>query len=518
MEPPISTLRLLLYILYGAALLSALPFDGLASMASDAVHYLLMARHLSPWGTPDAVAAQAFAGQGYPPLFPLLLALFDAGSHFARAHLLTGLLLLVSLPLLHRYAARTTGSAGIAFAITALFALSPGAWLNTLDVLSENQFLALSLVLLLRGADPERGLRAAAIDGLLLAALILTRSVGIAMLAAVVATAMLTGTGGRAKLLHAVVPAGVCLLGMLAAQFLLGAGVPEQYLRGFARIAAGEAPQGRIDAAAFVLSQLRVLGDAWTGNWLYYWSGGMVFAEICLAATGALGIAGLLLRLREGRLDAWYVAAYLGVILVWPHPGQMARFVYPVAPLLLIMAVDAAARIGTRLPTRRAILAPLLLALFAAAVLPTLAYTWNRRQIGHDDGFAHMTEFYRLPDLRAAALEAAVHVRIARDIAALPGIIPEHETVLYYEPAYIALLARRAGARLPATSDAAAIRTAAATTGAQWLLLTRIDPRHWRPGQNLLGDLHAFEGWTEVVQGSLAPDGKPASLLLRIRN
>ena len=42
------------------------------------------------------------------------------------------------------------------------------------------------------------------------------------------------------------------------------------------------------------------------------------------------------IRVGRGRADAVYVLLYLSVICFWPHEAHMQRFLYPIAPLLLI--------------------------------------------------------------------------------------------------------------------------------------------------------------------------------------
>ncbi|HEY7841661.1 MAG TPA: hypothetical protein VIC61_08835 [Gammaproteobacteria bacterium] len=504
------------FVVYAVILLHAINFGGISSLASDSVNYLLMARHLSPWGDPDPIAALMFAGQDYPPLFGLVLGLADAGNDFGTAHLLTGVFLLAALSLLRRHAAITVGSGAVGLAITAIVAISPGAWMNTLDVLSENLYLALSLGILLRAArkrDASPG--ALVVTGLLVALLTLTRTVGLAMLVAVAAAGLLRPGNRREKAAAAGIPVAITVGVLLLSHIVLAAGVPDQYVDGFRRIAAGEAPRGAVEFSAYLPSQLAALYEAWLANWLYYWSDATVFSAACVAAIGALGLLGCWRGLRAGRVDALYVCAYLLVILCWPHPGQMTRFVYPVAPLLVVFAFEELRRLSARIPSKRGpILVPLSAALLAVAVLPALVFTWQRYEAGVDMGLNRMTEYYRLPDLRAATLESAVQAQIVADMIRIGTLVPPDAAILYHEPAYVALLAKRRGMRLPATGGAEAFRA----TGASHVLLTRIDPRHWRPGQNVLAAPAGFQGWTDAIFQSLSTvDGKTVSVLLRIR-
>jgi hypothetical protein len=504
------------FALYAAALLRALNVDGLSSMASDSVHYLLMARHLSPWGASDSIAAAAWVEQEHPPLFGLLLGLFDAGGNFRIAHLLTGALLLIALPLLWRYSARLTGSRGAAFAVTAIVAVCPGAWLNSLDVLSENLYLLLSLVILERArSEAADSMRSLVVTGLLAAALILTRSVGFAMLGAIAATGLLRGRGARSKALAAGVPVAICMALLLVAEIISGAGVPDQYLRGFERLAGARSPHGTVEAAGYLAGQARAVWEAWLGNWLYYWNAVTWFNTACFSIAGLLGLAGAARGARHGRVDALYVLLYLAVIAAWPHPGQMTRFIYPVAPLLLALAAAESFRLAGAIRLHRGpLLASLFLLLLCVAVLPSLIYTWQRYDAGQNTGLGRMTEFYRLPDPGAATLEASVHAQMEADFARIGTLLPVDAAILYYEPAYIALLAGRRGLRL---ADAAAVQPEL-PDGRSYLLLTRFDPRHWRAGEDRLAGPGGPGAWSDPLYRSVsAVDSRPVSVLFAVR-
>lgn len=78
--------------------------------------------------------------------------------------------------------------------------------------------------------------------------------------------------------------------------------------------------------------------------------------------------AGIWLLWRAGRLEAVYVAGYLGLLLVWPW--AVPRFLYPLLPLVVAAMLVGLARAGGRLHASAGRLAPMLLALlFATAGL-----------------------------------------------------------------------------------------------------------------------------------------------------
>ena len=161
---------------------------GLASLYDDSVSYLVMAQALSPFAPASAAVAAAFPQEKYPPLFPLLLALGGGAYDWRIAHLWVALAFAASVFFLGVHAAKASGSARIGFATAFVFAWMPGVWLNLKGILSEFPFMALAFATL---AYYERlharpATRRAYIGlGVLLAAVMLTRTIGVALLAAV---------------------------------------------------------------------------------------------------------------------------------------------------------------------------------------------------------------------------------------------------------------------------------------------------------------------------------------------
>jgi hypothetical protein len=60
---------------------------------------------------------------------------------------------------------------------------------------------------------------------------------------------------------------------------------------------------------------------------------GSAIGRVVGAACAALWVAGLSLRLRDRQADAIYVVFYLGVIMVWPNDDHARRFLFPLVPL-----------------------------------------------------------------------------------------------------------------------------------------------------------------------------------------
>jgi hypothetical protein len=62
---------------------------------------------------------------------------------------------------------------------------------------------------------------------------------------------------------------------------------------------------------------------------LWGWGAGPWLAAIAV-------LPGFFIRLKSNRIDAWIVVMYLGMLLVWPWPGHMGRFLWPLLPCFLV--------------------------------------------------------------------------------------------------------------------------------------------------------------------------------------
>ena len=163
---------------------------GLASLYDDSVFYLMMAQAISPFGqaSPAVLAATPF--DTYPPMLPVLLALFGGAFDWRIAHAIVAVCFGASVFLLGQHARLTTSSGAMGIACALVYALLPGAWLNMKGILSEFPYMALSfgiLVLYERARGEPLHMRLAIWLGVLLGALILTRTVGVALVAAIAA-------------------------------------------------------------------------------------------------------------------------------------------------------------------------------------------------------------------------------------------------------------------------------------------------------------------------------------------
>jgi hypothetical protein len=463
---------------------------GIDSLYDDSVSYLLMAQWFSPWHAASAPVAAAARLETYPPLFPLALALSGGAYDWRIAHLLVAAAFGASVLLLGIHARRTTGSAAAGLLSAAAFAALPGAWLNARGILSEFPYIALSLAALAWHArmqgDERIAPRDAAILGALLAAAILTRAIGIALVAAVaVSEAMrFLRTRDTARLRSAWMAPAIAIAAALAWHALRPAAGSDSYAQSTRLMLAGAESGPLAWARAWAGHNGQAISDAWFTALLIFWGEPWRPTFLLAAALGALGLGGAVARALHGEADALYVLAFLAILLFWPFPGQMYRLAFPAAPLVLLLAFrSVAALLAVRLDPARAARAAAYAALVPVALgLPALLFYVVPRARIEDAPVAgyrvtDIAEFYRIPSGPAARENARTQIGVLADMNRVRDSTPPGARVMWYTPGYIALLAGREGVALRRPRDAADLEAQVRATRADYLYLAEAQPR-----------------------------------------
>jgi hypothetical protein len=443
-----------------------------------------------------------------------VLGLLGAGHDTAWAHAVTALLLAGWLPLAYALGARWLEGKWRAAAAALVIASLPAPWILAKGILSEPLFGLLLLGAFFVLETDGNASRKRWSLAVLLAALALTRTVGI-VVAAGYGLWALTRPGdslsGRAKAALPALAAGAAYgLWVLARP----AGTADDYLR-----IVMERSQSVLHAdsalAAFALSllrQARSMAEAWTGSLLIFWVEGSPARVVLAGAAGVLAVAGLALRFLAGKADAWMAAAYLATFLLWPFYDQMTRFLFPLLPIMVLYAFWACAQLAARLKRPAAahgLLALLLLSLTA----PALAFIYQRAHVAGRQ--VEMTDWYRTPDMEEARARAQVHLDLLADMEAIRALTGPEDRVMWIAPSYIALLSGRRGVPAPAADlSPPAYRRAVVDANPDYIFLSEYHPRDtlstaaWRAGTS------ALAGHTEVVRTRVRADGGAAQSLL----
>ena len=470
----------LLHLLVGIAL-----HDGFTSVANDAANYLVMARHYSPWQAESAAVAAAWPQQDFPPAFPLLLAATGAAHSFYQAHVLVLALGVASLAPLYYLAAPLLGSRVQALAATALFAISPGFLLGLQGILSEAMYLLLSLLFLhyylrhnlLAGPATVSGL------ALLLALVILTRSLGYVLVIAVACQAVVAArTRGLRTGLDRL---GVAIGGLLVAVLVMALIGPEReshYMGVLLQFIQGEDPTQLGRGWAAVAGQVQSLVDGWRSFFLLYWVGDMGVPSLITLFLLAFAAVGAVMRLLENRLDGWYVLGGVALLLLWPHPGQMVRLLFPLVPLMVVHSIYALSQLVNRVgqSSRTAHASVLVCMIAAAPVLGSHAFIKGRLAIAGELELVPVYEMLRRLDVDRGAWEAQIQNRMLADFANLQATADPTAPLYYVVPEYPALLSDRITRPMAFPADAAVDQIQ--QSGGGEVLLTRLHPRMNRLG------------------------------------
>ena len=485
----------------------------LATFADDSASYLVMAQVFSPFQAASPAVAAAFAREAfYPPLFPLVLALAGGAHHFAWAHALVALLLAVALPLAYRLGVRWLESRGAALAALACIALAPSLWINAKGILSETLFCLL-LVSVFLNLEKERysGWQL----GALMTGLALTRSAALPMIGMYGLWAVARRGDLRARL-RAAAPA----IAAFAAYGLWVLVQPSQAEGDYAGILrekgeglfGGPAGVGAALAAS-LLRQAHALAEGWAGALLVYWIDGRPLRFALASVVGLLALAGMALRMRRGKADAWMSAAYLATLLAWPFYEQMERFLFPLLPVLLLYAFVAAGTALRAASGKPALAHTLLAALILTLVLPAMAFLHQRARAGGP--VAQITDWYRTPDIARARLRAEVHLRLMDDMRAIRERTPPEARVMWVAPAYVALLAERRALAAPDPRLAPeAYRDAVRASGADYVFLSRYHPRDTLRDTAWQAGVRALSAEARAVHTSTQDNGSIVSSIL----
>jgi hypothetical protein len=336
--------------------------DHLGRLDGDNAYYLLMAQYFAEGEHASAAASSIFAQAFYPPFYPLWLALWGGGRDLAMAHFSTVLYLWLAL-LMWWCWARLLGTSRVACAALVIFQVAmPGMLLHSLEILSEFAYLALSMVGLYAVARWQRSplhhgwLWLACVT---VALALLTRSIGVALWLGWVGWLMGHGrvVGWRWSGILAAVP----LLPALA--WSRWHAVSFNYAQQFVERWSDPAQFGSV---------LREHAYALYVGWLENFSPSFQMTWPFLGLAGLCAIAAFW-RARHREWDGYYVLGYFGVLLLWPFPGEMPRFLLAIVPVMMWQAMALVSRFtghGWRAPRLLALLAGLsCLALGSVSIL-----------------------------------------------------------------------------------------------------------------------------------------------------
>ncbi len=500
---------LICLFIYSTILLVFVCSNHLSTFGNDSINYLVMGLYMSPWQEVNKAIIEMWPYQEYPPLYPAILAITGIVHDLQFAHAITAIFFVVSLVLFYFYLRQQKLECWPAFFIVSIFALSPGAWMNNMGILSETLYLLISFLFLLTLDQLKLPSKKYLIYlGILLGCLILTRTIGIAMLLAFSLIGLVFFLKKQQNLKTIATPIVIAIVISLLSKLFLKTTVPDDYIDQFSKLPGYD-----------FTTQYQAIIDGWFTSWQYYWLEDAHVAFYIACALGILTIAGLLRRLFELKPDAVYIIIYLTVIMIWPHPGQTFRFLFPVMPLLLFFAYDFISYLANNYANKRRELVLILSVLIVInMIFPTLVFTYYRYQSGVDTGLNKYKEYYLLPDLAEARQKVMQQQMMFEDFKRIKLTTNQDSVIAYFEPEYVTYLAERRSEFIRFYETEAGEVKLHKPDKSDYVLLTSLHPRKTREQINGLYTYQYFKEFTDIEWISKSDNETKVSYFLKVLN
>ena len=470
--------------------LALLTLDPTPHNGGDNAAYLALARSLLERGTYQELWEPAMGHHTqYPPGWPLLLAgAMTAGVKPWVGFKVLGILFSAAAVALSYLWARRVSTAGVALAVAAVLAVSPGVVDLARWELSDVPFWGFTMLALwgfaraadLRPvveteteaevkveveADPRRERRwlvalALASAGVLMA--YATRSAGVPLVAAA-AIWLAWRRSWRGLALFAAIVGPYAVAWWARGQRIGGA----SYAGHLWYVDPYQPALGTVGFTGMLQRIARNVVE-YTGDHLpYLLIGGRLTTTAWIAgvAVAVLALAGWALRVRRaaGVAELW-LPLYMGLVLIWPAEWSGERFLLPALPMLLVCAFEVVRMGGRRIGQPVLLGAGLIGVLFVAGVPRTVREIGFARQCREAYGPQDRHPCLPEPWLDYMDLSAAIR-----------GQLPEGAAVLSRKPTLFWAQSGYRSRAYPFTSDPDSLVAAARDARAEYVMLDYLD-------------------------------------------
>ncbi|MEM7541656.1 MAG: hypothetical protein AAF384_08720 [Pseudomonadota bacterium] len=391
----------------------------------DAIYLLMADAYFGRLDDIPVLEQTVFAWRSYPPLYPLLIGLFGGGAtQLETAFVVNAAAGGAAVVLLYCYARQLTGNLILSAQAALILALTPAALSYANGLWSENLFIPMSLCALLIARSRAR--HAIIFSALLFALAAITRTAGIAYCLGF--TAWLASTKPEHWKVAGVI---ACLIPI--AERTLNQGTYLALISG--RDFSASAMAGELYGNASAL----VVGFA--HNWAFHGAFSIALGTLVFA------LAAWALIQRRFALEALLLATYCVSITLWGYPEQAARFVYPLMPLTLVLALTGA----SSLPAQRRfnIAAFIVLLAVGGSSAQHLLARWTAAPPDLPNSLRMSHAFLFAADPQSAHAQARYRAQIVRDIQHIETVVQPRECVVSELPALVLLHARRAATPSP---------------------------------------------------------------------
>ncbi len=313
--------------------------------------YLLMAEWLTPDSSYRGFSWAMLRVTSYPPLFPLSIAL--SGSDLAgqqNAFIMNALFLALGSGVAMLWFARE-GFSAITMTFAAILVVFNPVSLAYLSILySEFLYILLSttaFALSFSGREWRWNTKWLVI-GMIIGLSVATRTAGWSLVAGFLVHLFLNRKLPRAVAFTIGLGGSILIIPFLMVGLPPSGGYVDRLMENMGNL-----------SWDFLVQQIQGLIVGWAMLW--GWGTGAWLAA-------ATVLPGLFVRLKANRADAWYVIMYLGMLLVWPWPGHMGRFLWPLIPCFLVSMHSSLELL--RNSKHRSIMASVLMSLILATSIP----------------------------------------------------------------------------------------------------------------------------------------------------
>lgn len=291
----------------------------------DDAWYLLMAEWFTPDSSHRVLSWNMMWITSYPPLFPLFIAWSGAGMADQQAAFIMNALFMAFGAGIAMYWFAREGFSAISMAFAATIMMFNPVSLGYLPILfSEFLFILLTtsaLAVAFAGGEWKWSSKWVVI-GIIVGLSVATRTAGWSLVAGFLVHLVLSRD--FKPMVVFIVSFGVAILVIP----FLRVGLPPPSVN-YMDMLIGN--MGNIGWDYFV-QQFKGLVLGW--GMLWGWGVGKWLAIVAV-------LPGFFIRLRANRADAWYVVMYFGMLLIWPWPGHMGRFLWPLLPCFFVAAYSS---------------------------------------------------------------------------------------------------------------------------------------------------------------------------------
>ena len=297
---------------------------------SDSAIYLLMASY---FGNSETIPAQVFDvvlnNYHLPPLFPVVLWLFGGGAeHPTASHIISTVTVVTAIVCYSAWLESEGTKWKDNIALTGAFAVLPVSLFFANFIVSEYLYITLVFLSLMTIEKSSPDNRLILLSAVCIGITITVRSIGICLLPVLL---MALPKHTRKQIFFSVVIVIMIPASWHVYKLQFNA---SNYISSFF-VSHGD--QLVTSVVTYAKVNLHVLGLSWVKSFDHYLGALSYLVCSVIAVLGAIGWGR---RLWQRKPEAIYVVFYLFVIVPWPHPHHMHRFLLPLMPFLLFYGLE----------------------------------------------------------------------------------------------------------------------------------------------------------------------------------